>query len=468
MPIVTCQNCGAETDVIKHEGQKCAYCGTLLQFPIIKQPSGSIENKPSSGRLIPIENHLSGYKGVEYALKNFLTNQEGVPLDIFDNLKIVKINRLYLPMIRYRGSVETEWHTSNRGIYKTGTGKGFFDVLISCDLDTELSEGLDECYSSIEFLKIDSSYSIEWTDTNKKDYNGGVVISDFEDILGEKYELNFEMRQAAERCSFNRCSLEESLKGKFSFKSNLESPLGNLYYIPFVQVLYLYKGVKYEWSFLQDPSIRMGAPSVPKGEEDEMKKMQSLFIKKRKKVWKMETWNFALACFITTPIGALVYGLITDSLYTKAKERLNTQLGLAGLLFVLKRKGNVMSDESDEREESDEYDEQDEFAQYDKYGTYWENPIWACIQYFKDEYLHSSEYRKAYSKEDPVPFYKWDDSKDDLLYDYLDNPPKTIQGIEEYFAKTERMINKISIVTICFWICFPIIELLGCLMIYNS
>lgn len=460
MATVICPNCGGENNVTKRGGQECEYCGTMLQYPQAKK---KVEKKSTSSNdavfphgefIIELANEYSTEEKVSDALRTFLLNSDNVPLDIFDHLTVKQVKWLYLPMIRYSGRVETEWscnqviekkreigerpirdrngniiryetvyETYYDYIPKSGRGNGNFDVLIPCGKGLKLSQGLEDCYGRISFSRISSRSKKEWPSKEVVPVNAK-VNTDFVDLNDNKNEIIGEVarvvKDVAVGCSFG--NFGRITDEDMTYRHNLNLNTGLLYYVPFVQVIYSYKGDTHEWVFMQSPSIRTAEPTIPEMDENEnpLIELQTQFENQRERISKKELWSYVISFFIPPFLGLVFFMMFTDSICKKAKRRLNTQLDLATLLFRLKRsKGLSKHGKKAEISEEDIEDLFDEEA-----GDY-------------------------------------DGEEDTLLYDNGEKPT-TIEGIEAYFAETEIIYRKaIKRINGYWWRFLAIILLLG-------
>lgn len=460
MATVICPNCGGENNVTKRGGQECAYCGTMLQYPQAKKKTEKKNTNsndavfPHGEFIIELAAEYSTEEKVSDALRTFLLNSDNVPLDIFDHLTVKQVNWLYLPMIRYSGRVETEWscnqviekkreigerpirdrngniirYETEYEIYydyipKSGRGVGNFDVLIPCGKGLKLSQAIEECYGRISFSRISSRSKKEWPSKEVVPLNAK-VNTDFVDLNDNKSEIIGEVarvvKDVAVGCSFG--NFGRITDEDMTYRQNLNLNTGLLYYVPFVQVIYSYKGDTHEWVFMQSPSIRTAEPTIPEMDENEnpLIELQTQFENQRKRISKKELWSYVISFFIPPLLGLVFFMMFTDSICKKAKRRLNTQLDLATLLFRLKRSNGLS-----------------------KHG--------------KKAEISKEEIEDLFDEEAG----DYDGEEDSLLYDNGEKPT-TIEGIEAYFAETEIIYRKaVKRINGYWWRFLAIILLLG-------
>lgn len=442
MATIICPSCGGENQITGKSRKECAYCGSPLPMPEKKKTSSKkSETKgdakfPTAQYYIPINDDLQDKESVIAAFRQYLVNKDNIPVDIFDNMEIVDVKWYYLPMIRYAGDVDTEWscnqvvakqreigqrpirdkngaivrweteyETYYDYIPKSGRGHSTFDVLVPCGTGLKPIGGLKDCYHRIDFVDIDDINAQEWPIKGSVTPRNAFVDTSLADLSENNHEIledvAREVHWTAKRCSFKPFREDERSDEHLNYSQKLTSSTGELFYIPFVHVVYRYNGATYDWAFLQSPSIREDGIH-PELEEDEspVAMLQAEFLEKRKKLERKEIWSMALSFVFTTPIGGVIYFLMTNSKISKAKRRLNTQMDLATLLYRLKRKERLAAHGGTAKiSDEDIEDLYDETA-----GDY-------------------------------------DGPEDSWLYDGGEKPT-TIAGIEEYFEETERVYKR--------------------------
>lgn len=302
-------------------------------------------------------------------------------------------------------------------------GNGSFDVLIPCGKGVKLSQGIEECYGRISFSRISSRSKKEWPCKEVVPVNAK-VNTDFVDLNDNKSEIIGEVarvvKDVAAGCSFG--NFGRITDEDMTYRHNLNLNTGLLYFVPFVQVIYSYKGDTHEWVFMQSPSIRTAEPTIPEMDENEnpLIELQNQFEKQRKRISKKELWSYVISFFIPPLLGFFFFYMFTDNICKKAKRRLNTQFDLATLLFRLKRSKGLS-----------------------KHG--------------KKAEISKEEIEDLFDEE--AGYY--DGVEDALLYDGGEKPT-TIEGIEAYFAETEIIYRKaIKRINGYWWRFLAIILLLG-------
>lgn len=435
MATIICPSCGGENNVTKKSGQECAYCGTHLSAPQKTTPKAKAkeisEELPLSQQIILIDSSLSSKEEVEKALRAWLVNVDNIPLDIFDHLTIEEVKWYYLPMLRFSGNIETEWSCNqiiekkreiaekpvrdrngniirwekefeyyNEYIPKSGRGRGPLDMLVPCGITTGLPDELNSCYVSIDYSRLKHDRLEDYSNKTKPVPSNAAVCTQFLDFGDDKVlsPVAETGRYIAQACSFGSLLSTERCDEHLSFSQNFHYPTGCLYFVPFVYVVYSYRGDSFEWCFMQDPKVRLEASIIPEMDEGEnpMLTMQEEFRKEQKEISKRDLISVVVSFFIPPMFGALFYFLYTHSRTEIAKRRLNEQQGLVSLLFKLKRQENLR-----------------------KHG-------------YDAELKHDNEYYNFHIDENKA-------ADEDYIRGGL---PTTVEGIQSYFAQTELLRKK--------------------------
>ena len=435
MATVICPSCGGENNVTKKRGQECAYCGTHLSAPQSSQlkhkEKNSSKGLPVSEEIMFIDRRYSSESGIEEELKKWLVNADNIPLDIFDHLTIEEGKWYYLPMLRFSGNIETEWSCNqiiekkrevaekpvrdrngnivrwekefeyyNEYIPKSGRGRGSLDMLVPCGITTGLPDELKSCYVSIDYRRLKHGRLEDYSNKTSPVPSNAAVCTQFLDFNDDKVlsPVAETERYIAQTCSYGSLLSSERCDEHLTFNQNLHYPTGCLYFVPFVYVVYSYKGDSFEWCFMQDPKVRLESSIHPEMEEGEnpMLTMQEEFKKERKQISKRDLISLVVSFFIPPMFGAFFYFLYTHSRTEIAKRRLNEQQGLVSLLFKLKRQENLR-----------------------KHG-------------YDADLEHNNEIYNTHTDEN--------EAADE---DYIDGQlPSTVEGIQSYFAQTERFRKK--------------------------
>lgn len=455
MATVICPNCGGENNVTNRDGQECAYCGTMLYLPTPKkaktkdkghESDNDDKNLSDAKFIVPIASKYSTEKEVRNALNAFLVKQEDVPDDIFDHLEIQTIKWIYLPMWRYNGSITTEWSCDevvyrkrkvgeepkydNKGnllrieaVYETyedylpksGHGQTSFDILVPAF--KTIKEKLP--YRSIDFNTINGS--------NAKQIKDGMALVpasasirkvtvgiDSEIVLTNMMR---EVNRKAEKCSYGdfipRSSGlphsvimgHECVHEQFNvkYKLNENGTIGELYYLPFVYVVYSYKGDTYKWGFMLNPD-HAGVYDTPTSEDNTNE--EDIDFQKEKSNQIRAKWNIFLflSGVLSFLVGMIIFLVRNISLYERIGKRYRYQESMFSLLGIYKRRENLIKHGAD---------------------------------------------KKTISEIDAQIQEEYDDEEDE---GEDDRTPKSIAEIHEYFAETEILRQKLLKRMKRFWV----------------
>lgn len=462
MATVICPNCGGENNITNKDGQECAYCGTLLHLPTSKQSltKKTVSNKESkklseTKYIVPITPQYSTKEGVENALKAYLAVQDDVPADIFDYLELKTVKWVYLPMWRYNGNISTEWSCDevvyrkrkieekpiydNKGNFvrmdaifetyedylpKSGHGQTSFDILVPAikNIKEELP------YWSIDFHTV-SKYSIKQLKEEISPFSTSASIRkatidvDSEVVLTD---VATKLKHKAEECSYGNFIPRSSklphsvIAGRecvhehldFKYKLNEDGTIGELYYIPFVYVAYSYKNDTYAWGFRLNPENN-GVYDTPTEldnlVEDNISNQKELSLQIQQK-WYQFLFLSGLLSFL---VGMIIFLIRNYSLYERIGKRYQNQEYMHSLLGLYKRRDNLLKHGADKKTIAD---------------------IDAKI---KEEYFDEDE------EEEDDDETENDIFKSDNGYDEDDKTPKSIAEINQYFAKTEVLKQKL-------------------------
>lgn len=479
MATVICPNCGGENNITNKNGQECAYCGTLLLLPTSKQPKKTASNKDSKNLsevkyIVPIPSQYATKEGVENALKAYLAVQDDVPTDIFDELELKTVKWVYLPMWRYNGNISTEWSCDevvyrkrkieekpiydNKGNFvrmdaifetyedylpKSGHGQTSFDILVPAikNIKEELP------YWGIDFHTV-SKYSIKQLKEGISPFSTSASIRKATiDVNSEVVltDVATKLKHKAEECSYGNFIPRSSrlphsvIAGRecvhehldFKYKLNEDGTIGELYYIPFVYVVYSYKNDTYAWGFRLNPENN-GVYDTPTEldnlVEDNISNQKKLSLQIQQK-WNRFLFLSGLLSFL---VGMIIFLIRNYSLYERIGKRYQNQEYMHSLLGLYKRRDNLLKHGTDKKTIAD---------------------IDAKI---KEEYFDEDE------EEEDDDETENDIFKSDNGYDEDDKTPKSIAEINQYFAKTEVLKQKLLKRMRCFWLWYiSIIVIVG-------
>lgn len=447
MATVICPNCGGENNVTKRSGHECEYCGTMLHLPTPKKGNKRNERHESvSGNtnlsdaefIVQIASKYSTEKGVGNALNAYLVKQDNVPNDIFDHLEIKTIKWMYLPMWRYNGDISTEWSCDEvvyrkrkigdepkydskgnllriEAVYETyedylpksGYGNTTFDMLIPAiekikeelpyqrtDFNTIKGDNVKPMKEGMSLVPACASIRKSSSDVDSK-----AVLTD----------LAIGIKGRAEECSYGNLiprstsylprflregheCINEHLNFKYQLNEN--NTVGELYYIPFVYVVYSYKGATYEWGFMLNPD-HADVYDTPESEDNTNE--EDIDVQKEKSNQLSAKWNvfLFLSGVLSFLVGMIIFLVRNISLYERIGKRYSHQESMVSLLRIYKRRENLIKHGADKKTLAD---------------------INAQIQ-------------EEYGGEDS-------EGEDDIT-------PKDIAEIQQYFAETEVLKHKL-------------------------
>ena len=424
MATVICPNCGGENNVTNRDGQECAYCGTMLYLPTPKKAKTKDKgNESNDGNknlsdakfIVPIASKYSTEKEVRNALNAFLVKQEDVPYDIFDHLEIQTVKWIYLPMWRYNGSITTEWSCDEvvyrkrkvgeepkydskgnllriEAVYETyedylpksGHGQTSFDILVPAF--KSVKEKLP--YRSIDFNTITGSNAKQIKDEVTPVPASASIRKVTVEIDSETVLTNMmrEINRKAEKCSYGnfiprtsglphsvimgRECVHEQFNVKYKLNEN--GTIGELYYLPFVYVVYSYKGNTYEWGFMLNPDYA-GVYYTPASEDNTNEK--DIDVQKEKSNQIRAKWNIFLflSGVLSFLVGMIIFLVRNISLYERIGKRYCYQESMFSLLGIYKRRENLIKHGADKKTISEidaqiqeEYDDEEDEGEDDR------------------------------------------------------------------------------------------------------
>lgn len=425
MATVICPNCGGENNVTKRGGQECAYCGTMLHFSTpkkVKQEKGhesdNVKRNLSDAKfIVPIASKYSTEKGVRNALNAFLVKQEDVPDDIFDNLEIQTIKWIYLPMWRYNGDISTEWSCDEvvyrkrkigdepkydskgnllriEAVYETyedylpksGHGNTTFDMLIPAiekikeELPYQRTNFNTINGNNVKPMKEGMSLVPACASTRKasSDVDSKAVLTD----------LAIGIKGIAEECSYGNLVPRSSsylprflVEGRecvnehlsFNYRFNDNGTVGELYYIPFVYVIYSYKGDTFDWGFVLKPDNANDTYDRPIDTDSSID--EGINAQKENANQLSAKWNIFLflSGVLSFLVGMIIFLARNISLYERIGKRYCYQESMFSLLGIYKRRENLIKHGADKKTISEidaqiqeEYDDEEDEGEDDR------------------------------------------------------------------------------------------------------
>jgi len=418
MATVICPNCGGENDVTKRSDQECAYCGTMLHLPTPTEPktrkkkaSASTKELSEAKYIVPIAAKYAKKEEVVKALEAYLVKEDNVPEDIFDHIEVKSVKWLYLPMWRFNGDLSTEWScdeviykkrkVGERPIYdskgnfermeveyetyedylpKSGHGHATFDILVPAI--KKIKEKLP--YIATDFNKTDTNGAVQLkSDTKPTPLSASMrkctLEVDSESVLTD---VTLSLRVRAEKCSYGGLYPRSShlplsiIKGRecihencnFTYRFNENGTVGELYYIPFVYVVYSYKDGTHDWGFAINPN-NAGYYDLPEVEDNLVDDERNSHEEELKQVEKKWTWSIALSFVFSLVIGCVIFFCLNNSLYERVKKRLENQRYMISLRGKYQRRDNLIKRGADKKTIADINSEIDEEYGFDDYDT---------------------------------------------------------------------------------------------------
>ncbi|WP_300646047.1 hypothetical protein [uncultured Duncaniella sp.] len=419
MATVICPNCGGENDVTKRGGQECAYCGTMLHLPTPTEPktrkkktSASAKELSEAKYIVQIAAKYANKEEVIKALEAHLVMEDNVPEDIFDHIEIKSVKWLYLPMWRYNGTISTEW-SCDEVIYKKRKvgerpiydSKGNFDRM---EVEYETYEdylpraghghtSFDILVPAIKGIKEDLPYFV--TDFNEVNASSAIQLksdikptplsasirkitkeADSESVLND---VAYSLKCKADECSYGNLTPRSSrlphflIEGRecvhenlnFTYKFNNNGTVGELYYIPFVYVVYSYKGDTYDWGFAIDPNHAgdYDRPEIEGNIVDDKRNAQEEELKQVEKKW---IWNIALSFVFSILIGCIIFFCLNNSLYERVIKRLKNQCYMGSLRGKYQRRDNLIKRGANKKTIADINSEIEGEYGFDDYDTW--------------------------------------------------------------------------------------------------
>ena len=305
---------------------------------------------------------------------------------------------------------------------KSGHGQTSFDILVPAikNIKEELP------YWSIDFHTV-SKYSIKQLKDGispiptSASIRKAAIDVDSEVVLAD---VATELKHKAEKCSYGdfiprssglphsviagRECVHEHLD--FKYKLNEDETIGELYYIPFVYVVYSYKNDTYAWGFRLNPE-NDGVYDTPT-ELDNLVE-DNISNQKEQSLQIQQKWNrfLFLSGLLSFLVGMIIFLIRNYSLYERIGKRYQNQEYMHSLLGLYKRRDNLLKHGTDKKTIAD---------------------IDAKI---KEEYFDEDEEDDDETENDIF--------KSDKGYDEDDKTPKSIAEINQYFAKTEVLKQKL-------------------------
>lgn len=105
---IQCPSCGASFDVNERtqSNVQCPYCGSSIPVKSSDTPCTSARKYQ---RIIPFK--ISEQKAMDIMLKK-LVETEGVPVDVFQNIENIRVEKYFLPMYMLNGDIYAPWNAT--------------------------------------------------------------------------------------------------------------------------------------------------------------------------------------------------------------------------------------------------------------------------------------------------------------------------------------------------------------------
>lgn len=164
--------------------------------------------------------------------------------------------------------------------------------------------------------------------------------------------------------------VNEHLSFKYRFNEN--NTVGELYYIPFVYVIYSYKGDTYEWGFMLDSDHAEGY-DTPTSENHTYE--EGIGVQKEKSNQLSVKWNvfLFLSGVLSFLVGMIIFLVRNISLYERIGKRYSHQESMVSLLGIYKRRENLIKHGADKKtiaeinaQIQEEYDDEEEEGEDDR------------------------------------------------------------------------------------------------------
>lgn len=319
--------------------------------------------------IVPLEEGLLSKRDVIDALYRRLVNDDEVVEDVLSHIRVQTVNWYYLPMMRFDATVRTEWSCKQivvrqrevgkqpvkdregnivyESIFEqyaefiphTGQSTGDLSLLVSCaDKGLVLREAMSECYSSVELDDIILASVRSYSSVSSFLPAESVVYESLVDspFMSNRVDIDIAINEVAEYCSFGSISPEERCEERIRSEVFHTSKNGDVFFLPFVEVLFEYKGQECQWAFLQTENIREATISFPCGScyQTQIQLLQEYQVVLQQK----ERLAYFVSCL--SILGRVFYG---NSIVKDVLMRLETQKQLVRLQLRLKRQESLIS-----------------------------------------------------------------------------------------------------------------------------
>lgn len=249
---IKCPHCGAETSEMI-----CEYCGSTIHSEDI----GEIEPKSNS---IPFK--ISKEEAISFLYKR-LVEEGDVPLDVFNHIKIKKVEKLIIPMFLFNGAIEGSWSATilnekSRQVTRngqqrteyyteyvpvTGNLNTAFWLMTSSNQKAELPTPFRDYINAVDFTEAHASSVISLEGGNDDSYNDDCKI------LGSDSEPMTVFRSSCVSSHLNSVATQVAMSqipGKYQdlkFTWNATGDLKDLLLLSVYYIAFSYKGDEYSY-----------------------------------------------------------------------------------------------------------------------------------------------------------------------------------------------------------------------------
>lgn len=328
---IICPNCGAEITAMGTLMSECPYCGGIVANEQRKNDKRTERFTPK--RIIPF---LLNKDGARQAFLNSLVERD-FPVDIFDNLSIKDIHKVYVPMYRYNGTINVSW--SGTVVYErrrtigdkieyyeeyhpiSGNANSNFNILCLAIDENRLPKEVQKLTGAIEY---DSKYSKssvlydKWALNEEENVDAQIIWpeKDEANIWDENESINEYIDRRAYLAARSQAPFNTR---DFSFTCNSSASHGELILFPIWIVYYSYKdedfcftidGLGYVCNF-SVPVDEVEEENIKCIEEDEKQRLKVISNKSSVVIWS--TLAFLLISLVSygfNSVGSILLALI--------------------------------------------------------------------------------------------------------------------------------------------------------------
>ncbi len=262
--IMQCPSCGAEINITDKDNPKveCLYCGSVLDNVLYRERKRSAY-KPK--RVIPFSTTEDDF------LKSFyrhLVNTDYVPTDIFEKIKVGKIDKVFLPMYRFNGSFSASWSCTevirrsrqkpdktteyyNEYHPASGVANGGFHFLYTANENDELPQGLETLPLPLKYNSQYATSSVVCDNSTFYEAEKSNARIFFADVDSHAVWNNGDIHDYIDNLAYKAAiSAAPSSHQDFSYGWNCNTSPAELMMIPFWCITYEYEGKTY--TFVED------------------------------------------------------------------------------------------------------------------------------------------------------------------------------------------------------------------------